>query len=201
LNQKLPPDTSDVLEQERARLIDAAAQRLKRLGYTDAQLAALSKKDAADARTEVVAPMTGTVVMRNVYEGQYVKEGDVLFEIADFNVMWFLFDAYERDLSWLRVGQEVEVATPALPGRVFKAPITFIDPNLEPMTRSTKVRVEIANPIVEEDGRKRRLLYHQLYADGVVKIATPETLAVPRTSVLSVGEPVLYAACWSMRRS
>ena len=192
LKQKLPSDVSETLQHERARLIEAAAQRLKRLGYSEAQLAALAEKDAADARTEILAPMTGTVVSRNVYEGQYVKEGDVLFEISDFSTMWFQFDAYERDLSWLRMGQEVEVTTPALPGKAFTAPITFIDPNLESMTRSAKVRVELPNPIVEEGGRKRRLLYHQMYAEGIVKIATPEALVVPRTAVLSAGESVVY---------
>jgi len=38
--------------------------------------------------------MSGTVVARHVYEAQYVKEGDVLFELGDFSTMWFLFDAY-----------------------------------------------------------------------------------------------------------
>src|SRR6185503_13891595 len=135
-NQKLPAGVSDTLQQERARLIEAAGQRLKRLGYTDAQLAALAKKESADARTEILAPMTGTVVSRNVYEGQYVKEGEVLFEIGDFSTMWFQFDAYERDLAWLRVGQHVEVTASPLPGQTFTAPITFIDPNLNEMTRS-----------------------------------------------------------------
>jgi Cu(I)/Ag(I) efflux system membrane fusion protein len=188
---KLPEATSETVRQERARLIEAAAQRLKRLGYSDAQLAALAKKESADARTEILAPMTGTVTTRNVYEGQYVKEGDVLFEIDDFGTMWFQFDAYERDLNWLRVGQEIEITAPALPGRKFTAPITFIDPNLNEMTRSAKVRVELLNPIVEEEGRKRRLLYRKMYADGVVKLTVPTVLAVPRTAVLA-GEPVVY---------
>jgi Cu(I)/Ag(I) efflux system membrane fusion protein len=192
LNQKLPAGVSDTLQQERGRLIDGAAQRLKRLGYSDAQLAALAKKDSADARTEILAPMTGTVVARHVYEGQYVKEGDVLFEIADFSTMWFQFDAYERDLSWLHVGQIVDVTTPALPGKTFTAPIMFIDPNLNEMTRSARVRVELTNSIVEDDGRKRRLLYHKMYAEGVVKLQTPSTLALPRSAVLSAGQPVIY---------
>ena len=192
LKQKLPPGASETLQQERTRLLEGAAQRLKRLGYSDAQLTALAKRQTAEARTEILAPMTGTVVSRNVYEGQYVKEGDVLFEIGDFSTMWFQFDAYERDLGWLRIGQHVEVTTPALPGKRLTAPIVFIDPNLDNMTRSTKVRVDLPNPIVEEDGRKRRLLFHQMYAEGVVKIASPDALVVPRTAVLSAGKPVVY---------
>jgi Cu(I)/Ag(I) efflux system membrane fusion protein len=192
VNQKWPGGASDALQQDRARLIDAAAQRLKRLGYSDAQLAALAKKESADARTEILAPMSGTVVTRAVYEGQYVKEGDVLFEISDFSTMWFQFDAYERDLGFLQVGQQVEVTAPALPGKTFTVPITFIDPNLNDATRSAKVRVELPNPIVDDSGRKRRLLYHQSYADGVVKYEVPSVLALPRTAVLSASEPLVY---------
>ncbi len=192
LQQKLSTDASDTLREERARLIEAAGQRLKRLGYSGAQLDALARKKSADARTEILAPMTGTVVSRNVYEGQYVKEGDVLFEIGDFSTMWFQFDGYERDLSWLRVGQPVEITTPALPGKTLTAPITFIDPNLNPMTRSAKVRVEVPNPFVGEEGRRQRLLYHKMYADGAVKVTAPEVLAVPRSAVLSAGEPLAY---------
>ena len=195
LRQNRTLEISDSLRQEHARLVEAAAQRLKRLGYSDAQLAALASKDSADARTEILAPMTGTVVSRNVYEGQYVKEGDVLFEIGDFETMWFQFDAYERDLGWLRVGQQVEVTTPSLPGKVFAASISFIDPNLNELTRSAKVRVELPNPIVprpRDGGPPRRLLYHKLYADAVVKSQTPDVLAVPRSAVLSAAEPIVY---------
>ena len=190
--QAATPELSATMQQERARFIEAAAQRLKRLGYSDAQLAALAKKDAADARTEILAPMTGTVVARHVYEGQYVKEGDVLFEIGDFSTMWFQFDGYERDLSGLSVGQVVEVTSSSLPGKTLSAPIKFIDPNLNEMTRSAKVRVELENPIVEEGGLKRRLLYHRLFAEGTVKLPSASVLTVPRSAVLSAGQPVVY---------
>ena len=191
-SQKLPGDVSEELRQERLRMMVAAAQRLKRLGYSDAQIAALARKDAADARTEILAPMTGTVVVRNVYEGQYVKEGDVLFEISDFSTMWFQFDAYERDLGWLKVGQTLDITTPALTGKVFSAPIQFIDPNLNEMTRSARIRVELPNPLMEENGRKQRLLLHKMYAEAVVKLESPDVLAVPRTAVLSAGSPLVY---------
>ena len=192
VRQTAAPELSATVRQERAQLIEAAAQRLKRLGYTEVQVGALARKNSAEARTEIVAPMTGTVVSRNVYEGQYVKEGDPLFEIGDFSIMWFQFDAYERDLGGLRVGQLVEVTSSALPGRTLSAPIKFIDPNLNEMTRSAKVRVELENPIVEDGLGKRRLLYHRLFAEGTVKLQSASMLTVPRSAVLSAGQPVVY---------
>lgn len=126
---------------------------------------------------------------QNVYEGQYVKEGDNLFEIADFSTMWFQFLAYEQDMPWIQIGQSVTVTTPSLPGETFEGKITFIDPNFDETTRSTKVRVELANPLVNG----RRVLLHRLYADGALKVEAPDVLTVPRSAVIETGpEAVVY---------
>ena len=176
-------------------LFTAAAQRLKQLGMSEAQLKELPEKPDADIQTSILAPMSGTVVSRNVYEGQYVKEGERLFEIADFATMWFIFDAYERDLNWLQVGQKVEITTPAASGKAFQGTISFIDPNIKEMTRSAKVRVEVPNPLIETNGQKHRELYHKLYAQGIVQIETTEVVSAPRTAVLAPGaQAVVYVA-------
>jgi Cu(I)/Ag(I) efflux system membrane fusion protein len=186
LTRSTPPENSPV-RADHQRLVAAAAQRLRQLGLSDAQIAALPGKREDDIHTALLAPMTGTVVARMVYEGQYVKEGDKLFELADFSTMWFKFDAYERDLAWIQPGQAVEVRTPAVPGKTYAATIAFIDPNLNEATRSAKVRVELANPLIEDRGRRRRELFHKLYAEGVVRADSPEVLAVPRSAVLAPG--------------
>ncbi|MEW6304446.1 MAG: efflux RND transporter periplasmic adaptor subunit [Verrucomicrobiota bacterium] len=192
LKQKKLPAFAD-LKDEQEQLISAARLRLKQFGLTDAQIETLNNKPEEDLHIEILAPMAGTVVSRMAYAGQYVMEGEKLFEIADFSKMWFKFDAYERDLAWIKVGQRVDVTTPAAPGKVFNAAITFIDPNLNDPTRSAKVRVELENPLVEKDGAKRRELYHKLYAEALVHVEIPETLAVLRSAVLSPGrEPVVY---------
>ncbi|RYD38156.1 MAG: efflux RND transporter periplasmic adaptor subunit [Verrucomicrobiaceae bacterium] len=160
------------------------ALRLKQMGLTEEQIAALPSKPENELSTEILAPMTGTVVEHHVYEGQYVPEGANLFEIADFSIMWFLFQAYEQDFAWIKPGQQVRVTVPSVPGKTFSGKVVFIDPNLNPMTRTTDVRVEIANP--EVDGRRE--LLHKVYADGIVSATAPEVLAVPRSTVLSTGQ-------------
>lgn len=179
----------------RDRLLSAARERLARLGLTRKQIEELPSLTNPPNYLEILAPLTGTVVSRNVYEGQYVKEGDVLFEIGDFSKMWFIFNAYERDLAWIAPGQMVEVTSPALPGKTLRAPIDFIDPNLDPLTRSAKVRVILDNPLVENGDGYRRELLHKVYADGLIHVETPSVLAVPRSAVLSPGgEPAVYLA-------
>ncbi len=175
-------------------LAAAAALRLRQLGLAEEQIAQLPTNFGSNQLTvELLAPMTGTVVAKEVYAGQYVKEGDKLFELADFSSMWFVFDAYERDLAWLKPGLPVEVTAPSLPGRVFTNVIAFIDPNLKDDTRSAKVRVELPNPLVEEGGQARRLIRHRAFADGRVRVETAPVLVVPRSAVLSPGgQAVVY---------
>jgi len=179
---------SYALTAEHKRLMAAAEQRLSRYGLTPTQIAKLPLKSETNHLSEILAPMSGTVVMREIYEGQFVKEGDKLFELADFFTMWFQFDLYERDFAWVRVGQTVEITVPSVPGKKFTAAITFIDPNLNDMTRSARVRVELQNPLITVQGRARRELLHKTYAEAVVKLDTPEVLALPRSAVLHTGD-------------
>ena len=178
---------------QRDQLMAGIRERLLRVGLSVAELDAALASDKIPVELKVFTPITGTVVARNVYEGQYVKEGDMLFEVADFSKMWFVFDVYERDLPWVRIGAEVEITTPALPGRVMRAPITFIDPNLNPETRSARVRVVLDNPVTNEPGKHRHELLHKLYAEGRITTETAPTFTVPRSAVLwPAGRPIVY---------
>jgi Cu(I)/Ag(I) efflux system membrane fusion protein len=169
-------------------LLSASREKLRQLGLQDGQIDALASADAVSPHTEVLAPLSGTVITRNVeaaYEGGYVESGLRLFELGDFSRLWFWFDAYEPDLAVLRPGLEVEVAVPSQPGLTFKAPVDFIDPNLDEMTRTARVRVVLDNP-------GRRILHRQT-AHAVVRLDTPEVLLVPRGAVLRHrGRPVVF---------
>ena len=165
------------------------ALRLRQMGLTPAQIIALADKPADSLTSQLLAPVSGTVVSQSVYEGQYVSTGERLFEIADFSTMWFMFRAYEQDLPWLTPGLNVSVTTPALPGKTFTGKITFIDPNFDDATRSTTVRVELPNPLVNG----KRELFNRLFADGMVELSAPAVLTVPRSAVIQTGpEAVAY---------
>ena len=174
-----------VVARQGGTLLASAESRLLQMGLTKEQIAKLPQRAEGDIYLEIVAPMTGTVVKRHVYEGQYVQEGERLFEIADFSKMWFQFIAYEQDLPFLKVGQEVTVRTAALPDKVFHAAVKFINPNMDNLTRSARVRVEIDNP--------NRELRHKLYAEATVALEAPEVVALPRTAILWPGSnPRVY---------
>lgn len=165
----------------------AARERLLELGLTDEEIDILEKTLKPTAMVNVRAPMSGTVVARSVYEGKYVAANDELFQIGDFSRMWFVFDAYEPDLAWLRPGQAVEVSVSSLPGKILTAPIAFIDPNLNEMSRTARVRVVLDNP--------ERTLRHRQTASAVVVAEAPEVLLAPRSAVLQhSGKAVVFVA-------
>ncbi len=165
------------------------ALRLRQMGLTPDQIAALEQKPADSLTSQILSPISGTVVSQAIYEGQYVATGQQLFEIADFSTMWFMFRAYEQDMPWIKTGLTVKVSTPSIPNKEFTGKITFINPNFDEATRSTKVRVELPNPLVNG----RRELLHRLYADGMVELEAPAVLTVPRSAVIETGpEAVVY---------
>jgi Cu(I)/Ag(I) efflux system membrane fusion protein len=136
---------------------------------------------------DILAPQSGVVLERNVYSGQYVTEGDRLLMIADASVLWFRFDVYQHQLPWFEPGQTIAVEVPGIPGKVFSAVISFIEPALSETSRSVKVRADVRNPLVEVKGQKRRLLKYGMYAEAQVQAETPEVLAVSRTAIVSPG--------------
>jgi Cu(I)/Ag(I) efflux system membrane fusion protein len=168
----------------------AAREHVLDLGLTEEEVVILEHTLEPTAMVNIRAPMSGTVVARHVYEGQQLNKdqseaGTRLFEIGDFSSMWFVFDAYEPDLAWLRAGQTVEVSAPSLAGRYLAAPISFIDPNLNEATRTAKVRVVLPN--------LDRALLHKQTATGRVRLEVPDVLLVPRSAVLQHGaEPVVF---------
>ncbi|HEY0967546.1 MAG TPA: efflux RND transporter periplasmic adaptor subunit [Opitutaceae bacterium] len=162
-----------------------ARERLLILGLTEDVVKRIESTLKPENSVTLYAPFAGTIVERKAYPGQYVETDSPLFEMGDLSTLWFIFDAYEADLAWLRVGQTVEVSTPSRPGETFTAPIAFIDPNLNETTRTARVRVVL-------DNADRKLLHRQT-ATGRVQIASDETLVVPRSAVLHTrAQPVVY---------
>ncbi|MDR2755471.1 MAG: efflux RND transporter periplasmic adaptor subunit [Planctomycetaceae bacterium] len=165
--------------------IASSREKLLSFGLVDEDIQKLEQNETPEATLVIRAPFDGTVVSRKAYEGQYVDVNDELFEIGDFSSLWFIFDAYERDLPLLKIGQNVDVTLTSLPGETVTAPIAFIDPNLNESTRTARVRVVLPNSL-------RRILHRQT-ANGTVHIESAPTLLIPRSALLYTREhPAAY---------
>lgn len=142
---------SGALSQAAAVTLEAARNKLRRWGLTDKQLDEAQRGDGPSDHITIYAPMGGTVIEKNAQEGMYVETGTTIYTIADLSEVWVLLDAYETDLPWIHYGQRVTFTSDALPGETREGRIAFIDPVVNPDTRTARVRVNAANP----DGKLR----------------------------------------------
>jgi len=168
-------------------LAENSARRLVQFGLTPQQVDRLGEKKEQQYAIDVLAPMDGTILVRDAYPGQYVEEGETMYEMGDLSVLWFHAEVYESDLEGIRLGQRATVTTPAVPGRSFEGTVTFIDPNFDPVTRSTRVRIEVENPVREDGEGPYRVLPHRAYAEAVIHADFGERLVAPRSAILQDG--------------
>ena len=118
---------------------------------TDEQLAELERTGNAQSRLTIYAPQGGTVVEKLAVEGNYVKAGDPIYRIADLSTVWLMLKLFPEDATRIRFGQRVEAVIQSLPGETLLGRVAFIDPTVDPKTRTVGIRVELVN----KDGRLR----------------------------------------------
>jgi membrane fusion protein, heavy metal efflux system len=160
---------------------EAARQRLFLLGLTRTQVEALKRASQALASIVVPAPIDGVITERAANPGQVVAMGEALFVVTDLSEVWAVGDLYEQDFSHVRVGSEATLTTLAYPGLTLRGRVTYIDPRLDPHTRTAKVRAEVANP----EGRLRL----GMYATMTFSTASGErVVVVPRGAVQTMAE-------------
>lgn len=163
-------------------LIDAAREKLRQWKLTDKQIAAIEQSGKTKTVFNVIADVSGIVLTKQVNQGDYVQEGQPLFEVADLSQVWVLFDAYESDLPWIKTGNTVSFSLESLPGQKFSGKVSFIDPVINPSTRVALVRVDAANP-----GGK---LKPEMFVNGLISAALPKYnngIVIPQSAVLWTG--------------
>lgn len=123
----------------------SARKKLELLGISSSQIKELEQNREVKQNLTLNSEVDGIVMKKNATEGIYVKEGSPLYQIADFSKVWVFLDAYESDLQFLHYGQKVEFSVTAFPGEVFTGRVAFIEPTLNPKTRTVKVRLNVMN--------------------------------------------------------
>ena len=164
-------------------IYEASKEKLMQWMLTDRQIAQIENSGRVKMNFEVYSNTSGIVTAKRVATGDHVSEGSVLFEVANLSSVWVLFDAYESDLPFLKVGNTIAFSIQAMPGINYSANILFIDPVIDPVNRVAKVRVEVGNA-----GGK---LKPEMFANGIVKANLNEyrdKLVIPRSAVLWTGK-------------
>ncbi|MGB0931731.1 MAG: efflux RND transporter periplasmic adaptor subunit, partial [Chitinophagales bacterium] len=178
-------------------LYEAAKNKLQLWKIPVSTIREIEQRGVVKTEIDIFADVGGTVMRKMVNLGDHIKSGSPMFEVMNLSKVWVLFDIYEKDLQWIRRGDIIEFNVAAMPEKTFKAPITFIDPFINPQTRVATVRVEVSS--------KGGKLKPDMFAKGILKTKplppsktaaksddkTP--LTVPKTAVLWTGkESVVY---------
>lgn len=164
-------------------LLEAARAKLRNWKLPENFIDELERSGKIQREVLLRADRSGVVTARRVAVGDYVEEGSPLFELMDLRKVWAILEAYEPDLPFIRPGNRVEITAPALPGRTFSGSIAFIDPLLDPQSRTVALRVELDNAGAP--------FKPQMFIEGEVLAAATRTgtaMVVPKTAVLWTGK-------------
>lgn len=159
--------------------LTSVRSRLRILGYSDTQVAELEHSEHFDPTTNILAPIHGVIVDRQVGPGQYAQAGasTPAFTIADLSSVWLVANVREADAGHVQRGQDVEVQVLAYPDRMFTARVVYVAPTIDPNTHRLTVRAVIDNA----DGALKPEMFANfriVTSEGAQSPAVPESAVV-----------------------
>jgi Cu(I)/Ag(I) efflux system membrane fusion protein len=161
-------------------LIKSARNKLLLMGLTDEQLHKLKTNNSIDYTIKFNSPFNGTVLEKKIQEGDYIREGDVLYEVVDFSTLWAIGEFYENDIWNLKVGDRIKLKIASKPDEIYSGYISYIYPLVDKTTRTVKVRAVVNN----NSGRLKPNMYGEI---SIFK-SFGKGIKVPSSAVLFKGE-------------
>lgn len=160
-------------------LVEAARRRLELWNFSRSQAEAVEQSGKPIPSVTIFAPATGFITARNAFPGQKIAPDTELYTIADLSRVWVMADVFESDAPAVRVGLPATITSPNDPALRLQARVTYIQPQVDPATRTLKARLELANP-----GFK---LKPEMFVDVDFRVSAPNMLTVPSEAVLDAG--------------
>jgi Cu(I)/Ag(I) efflux system membrane fusion protein len=160
--------------------LKGARRRLENLATPEPAIKEIERTREISLSIPWLAPQDGEILERNAVNGMRAGPGDVLFRIADHQLVWVVVDVAERDLPGVVVGTKVTIRPRALAGRSFTGAVALIYPHLNAQTRTARIRIEVPN--------SEELLRPEMYVDAEIQTGSPDpVLAVAESAVLDSG--------------
>ncbi len=162
-------------------LYQAARQKLRLWGLSQAQVDQLATLKTAPRTIPFFSPADGVLAEKDVVEGSAVQSGQRIMRIIDYRTLWLDAQVHAQDMSWVHMNQPVEAIIDGLPGQMWRGQVIFIDPKVNPVDRTTTVRVKINNPNLK--------LRPGMFATVRLKAtAKDRALLAPRSAVIDTGQ-------------
>jgi len=160
--------------------VRSALERLRLLGANDRQIAELKQAEQIDANLYVPAPINGIVLTRTANLGLVTNASQELFTVVDLSTVWVMASINEKDFSAIHVGTSATITAPAYAGRTWKGRVVYIQPQVDPTSRTAQARIEVANP--------EEALRLDMYMDVAFDSKGAKGLAVPASAVQAIGD-------------
>lgn len=157
-------------------------QKLLLLGLSSQRIASLNSTSQISSEVSVPAPSSGTLTSRTVNPGEVIEANKELMRVTDLSSVWVVGQVYEKDLATIRVGSGANITSDAYPGRVFRGRISYVDPKVDPATRTAQVRIELANP-----GQMFKIGMYVNVAFATLGASEKTVPVVPKDAVQNIG--------------
>jgi len=165
-------------------------QKLLLLGMSAQRIDSLNSISQIGSEVTVPSPSSGTLTSRTVNPGEVIEANKELMRVTDLSTVWVVGQVYEKDLATVRVGSGANVTSDAYPGRVFRGRVSYVDPKIDPATRTAQIRIELNNP-----GQIFKIGMYVNVAFGALGVAEKTTPVVPKSAVQSIGnQQVVFLA-------
>jgi Cu(I)/Ag(I) efflux system membrane fusion protein len=162
-------------------LAEASAQRLRSLGVAEGEIQQLARTRKVQQRVQTYAPQDGVVAALNVRQGMYIMPSTEVMSLADLGTVWVFAEVFERQTDWVEVGQPAEIRLPYRPGSTWQGRVEYVYPDLDPKTRTLRVRLRFENP--------RETLKPNMYAAVTLRAGEQRAaVVVPRGAVIRTGQ-------------
>ncbi len=175
--------TASTMKESQPELYKAVRNKLKLWKISDSQINQIEASGKVKQNFPVYATVSGTVSEKLVEQGDYVKQGQALLKITNLNTVWALFDIYENQIGLFKKGQKITVTTNAYPNKEYEAKVDFIDPTMNPSTRTVKLRVVLNN----SNGIFKTGMFVEGNIDNT-KSDKEQALTIPSSAILWTGE-------------
>jgi RND family efflux transporter MFP subunit len=165
--------------QETGWLVQATEERLRQFDVPQAEIAALVASGHVQREIAVLSPASGYITERNALPNAYVQPDTKLYTIADLSTVWVYANVFQTDVGRLRPGDPGQVTVDSYPGRTFRGRIDQILPDVDPTTRTVRVRLVFRNPGL--------VLRPGMFVSVNINIPLGRQLVIPASGVLQTG--------------
>lgn len=166
-------------KQQSDSLLEAARKRLELFSLSEAQIREITQTGQPLTNITIYSPISGYVMMRNAFPKQRITSETELYTVVDLSKVWIMADVFENEASMIQVGMPARIKLSYGTGRAFIGRVSYIQPQVDAMTRTLKVRIEADNPGMT--------LKPDMFVDVEFNVSMPARMTVPAEAVLDTG--------------